>query len=118
MSADDFDVIVFKILEYLYACLKEGVSPNIDKARDVAGCNKVYFAAVISSMLDDGYVGGVAIKAWGGDVVNIDKVNITQAGAQYLSESGKMAKVRDFLGEAWKPALATAIQATLALAIK
>ncbi len=32
MAADDFDVVVFKVLAYLRQCIKDGVEPNPDKA--------------------------------------------------------------------------------------
>ena len=34
MAADDFDVVVFKVLSYLYQCIKAGVEPNPDKAQE------------------------------------------------------------------------------------
>ncbi len=34
MSFDDFEIVAYKILAYLYACLKEGVSPSVNKAHE------------------------------------------------------------------------------------
>ena len=42
MASDDYDVVVFKLLSCLYACLKQGVEPNTVKAQEVAGCNDIY----------------------------------------------------------------------------
>lgn len=33
MSYDDFDVIVYKVLKYIYACMKQGVQPSIEKVQ-------------------------------------------------------------------------------------
>ena len=34
MSYDDFDVIVYKVLQYVYSCLKQGVQPSLGKAQE------------------------------------------------------------------------------------
>ena len=36
MAADDFDAVVFKVLSYLYQCIKDGVEPNPDKEQEFA----------------------------------------------------------------------------------
>ena len=36
MSRDDFEVVAYKILVYLYACLKAGAEPSVAKAQEVA----------------------------------------------------------------------------------
>ncbi len=36
MSADDFDVIVYKALAYVYACIKAGAIPSVGKAFEKA----------------------------------------------------------------------------------
>lgn len=32
MASDDFDVVQFKVLSYLYQCIKEGVEPSPEQA--------------------------------------------------------------------------------------
>lgn len=114
MSADDFDVIAYKLLSYLYECLKEGVPPNGEKAREVAGCNPVYFSAAIDSLKAEGYIIGTIVKEWSGEIV-LFEVNLTQSGARYLSENSNMANVKKWLGNAFVPMLQAAIEATRAL---
>lgn len=114
MDSDDFDIIVFKLLSYLYECLKQGVEPNGAKAQEVAGCNDTYFKAVLSSLKEDKMIVNNSIYEWGGTAVVFD-VTITQAGARYLSENDRMKKVAKFLGKAFMPVLETAIKATMAL---
>ncbi|MDR2108921.1 MAG: YjcQ family protein [Coriobacteriales bacterium] len=115
MAYDDFDVVVYKLLSYYYGCIKAGVAPSLTKSKEVARVNEIYFSAVIRSLFDSGYVTGVRTGAWGGDTVLLEDVAITQAGAAYLSENSKMAKVRKFLGSAFDKALMVAIEATKAL---
>lgn len=114
MSYDDFDVIVYKLLSYLYECLKNDITPNAIKAQEIAKCNNTYFAAVIKSLKQDGYVTGNFTSAWGGDIVTFD-ISITQSGARYLSEDSQMEAVSAWLGKAFSAILEAAIKATIAL---
>lgn len=52
MAADDFDVVVFKVLSYLYQCIKDGVEPSPDKAQEFAKINPVYWRTVVSDLVD------------------------------------------------------------------
>lgn len=117
MSPDDFSVIAFKILDYSYECLKRGVDPSWEKARDVAKCNGVYFAAVVESLMDDGLIGKAEVhRDMSGDPVAYGSpLRITLKGAEFVSENSAMGKARKFLGGAWKAVLAGAVGATMAL---
>lgn len=97
LSEDDFDVIVFKILSYAYACVRGDVLPYHEKAYEIAGCNFTYFKAATLSMLNDGF---------------INEECITQTGATYLRDDNNMAKVKSFLGGAWDSVVDDAVQAT------
>jgi hypothetical protein len=114
MAADDFDVVVFKLLSYLYTCLKAGVEPRGAKALEISGCNSVYFKAVLKSLKNDGLINGNLSFAWGGDPVLFD-ISITQSGARYVSENAAMKKAARFLGQAFLTTLELAVAATAAL---
>lgn len=113
MSKDDFDVIVYKVLSYLYACIKAGVEPSLDKAHEVAGCNDVYWNAVFADMLEGKLIAATAIKAWG-EPIYLD-VRITSTGAAYLRDNSRMAAAGSFLGKAFEKVLESAIASTMAL---
>ena len=104
MSYDDFDVIVYKVLEYIYSCLRKGVYPNLDKAQEIARCNDVYWKSVIRSMCDDGYLIGVTFREYRDmgltPVASPKELGISQEGARYLKENSKMAEVKGALGAA------------------
>jgi len=87
MSFDDFEVVACKVLAYLYACLKEGVYPDVDEARDLTRVNEVYFGAVVSSMISDGLVTGSTILDARGSVVDICNLTLTLEGAAYLRDN-------------------------------
>lgn len=118
MSFDDFDVIVYKVLEYIYACLKEGVQPSLAKAQEIAKCNDIYWTHVIQSMKNDELIQGVIIKSYldaGNSTLIEDNLGITQKGASYLRDNSNMQKVKSFLGKAFIPILEAAVLATKAL---
>lgn len=119
MAHDDFAVIAYKLLAYAYRCIRDGVSPSWEKAMDVAGCNPVYFAAVVQSLVGSGYLADARpardaigdVIAWSGDLL------ITIDGVQYLEENSKMGEVRRFLGRAFEAVLASAVEATITTTI-
>ena len=118
MSADDFDVIVYKALSYVYACIKAGAIPSVDKAQEVAGCNDVYWASAVRSMLADGYIMGASVDCeyTGAMAVTAGPgFGITQKGAQYLRDNSKMREAARFLGKAFEKVLDVAVKATLAM---
>jgi hypothetical protein len=113
MAKDDFEVIVYKVLAYLYACLKAGVEASPAKAREVAGCNDVYWKTVLEDMAHRGLVRVGEYRHWGGS--DVTSVSITMDGAGYLSENSRMAAVRGFLGTAFTAIVEGAVAATMAL---
>ena len=104
MAKDDYDVIVYRILVYLYACKKRkimheestfnaAVRKNVDSDE--------YFADILSMMQEEGLIEGLTIvKAWGGDKIiasDYGDMQITVKGIRYLSEDSRMNKVGSFL---------------------
>lgn len=103
MAKDDYYVIAYRILAYLYACLKEGEPPNIEyiqydsKAIDIS---KNYWEYIIRNLYKEGYLEGIdVIPILGkGKVVQLKKdVMITPKGIDFLNNNSAMSKARDFL---------------------
>lgn len=117
MASDDFEVIAYKILAYLYKCLKGGKQVDIASLRELVGCNETYFAAVVRSLQSKGLVEGFCIDGASGVVIDSPSLAamhdpaITMDGAVYVSENSRMRKAKGFLGRAFEVALATAVQA-------
>lgn len=111
MTKDDYQVIAYKIMAYFYACLKEGVEGSPDKALELAGCNKTYFVAVLSDLIESGYMAGEAGMDYAQELM-CDGLRITLKGVDFLDGSSSMAKVRKALGKAFETVLATAVAAT------
>jgi len=118
MSHDDFDVYVFKTLTYILECAKANVIPEINKAKEVSGCNDVMWNMVLRSMYADGYITGISEVTYYDqtcDLYATGAFGITQAGAKYLKENESMKNVRKFLGEAFIKTLPTIIESTRAI---
>lgn len=100
MAKDDYDVIVYRVLVYLYGCLKrtimfedatfnEAVKKNIE--------SDTYFYDVLRMMQGEGLIEGLTFTpAWGGDVLlasDVKDAKITATGVKYLKENDKMKAV-------------------------
>lgn len=106
MAKDDYFVLVYKLLRYLYRCLKGGipaswevVAPN---SKDFP-IGQEYFAYLLSHLLEDGYIEGIEeSKRIGGPLQfkETTGLTITPKGIAYLEENDTMKRVGKFLGVA------------------
>ena len=106
MAKDDFDVIAYRVLVYLYACLKreimfEDVTFYESVRKNVS--SDTYFADILRMMQAEGLIEGLEFaNAWGGDCILVSSASdarITAAGIRYLKENGTMKRVGDALKE-------------------
>ena len=102
MAKDDFFVIAYRILAYLYACMKEGGKPDLNVVSSQAlKIPERYWISVLESLADDGYIQGVSVQYGLGDAVFISagRPKITIAGIQFLQENSAMARAKNALKE-------------------
>lgn len=103
MAADDYHVIVFEILSYLYDCLKKGVTPDMEAVegyRTATGINMRYWSYVLKRLQEEGLVENMIIAP----VINAEwktarfseGTAITSKGIAYLAENSMMEKVKKF----------------------
>lgn len=103
MSKDDYYVIVYKILAYLYVQLKNGDdidSKIISFDGKLFNIPEKYWTYIIVHLCHDGYIENVTIKKpWGNVSVieNIDDVQITPKGIDYLLNNSLLEKAKEFL---------------------
>ncbi len=103
MAKDDFFVIAYKILAYLYACLKAGEDPDLEEI----SCSRLkipekYWYSIIRMLYREGYIDGVKeIKAPGSSETfySFGCPEITIKGIEYLQDNSMMKKARDALKE-------------------
>ena len=80
MSKDDFDVVVCKLLSYLMACIKAGVRPSAGKAKELTGCNDVYWEAAIEDLSEAGYIKIDGASSFSERYACIFDIRITMSG--------------------------------------
>ncbi len=109
MAANDYHVIMYEILLYLYDCLKKGIDPDneiVDTYRKLHEINMRYWARVIIDMEKDGYIENASIFAlanvsWKSARISKD-TTITRKGIEYLIDNSLMKKVKELGANAIK----------------
>lgn len=104
MARDDYFIIAYRILAYLYVCLKEGVPPDISYISadsQAIGINESYWEYIIRHLYEDGYIEGASLIAIAGRSTPGIKLNpdfmITPKGIDFLQNNSTMSKAKEFL---------------------
>lgn len=103
MAKDDYHVIVYKILAYLYVQLKNGEAVDAKCLRHdgrLFQINFSYWTYIMINMCNQGFIEGITItKVWGNDyaVEGLEACNITPMGIEYLCDNSFMEKAKQFM---------------------
>lgn len=100
MAKDDYHVIVYMILKYLYQCLKNGIDVEQFEILNIIGeLPKTYADYIIEALHTEGHVEGVyPITAGGEEVYRLTpETRITPKGIEYLNNDEYMHKVKKYL---------------------
>ena len=95
MAKDDYFVLVYKILAYLYTVLKEGRSPDAKMLQydsTLLGVNEPYWAYIMENLQAQGYITGLTVvAAWGGarSISNLERCQITPDGISQNTDKGR-----------------------------
>ncbi len=119
MAYNDMDVIIYKILSYLYECMKSGVAPREEDLCANAKLFRIpqrYWLQVIEEISDEGLVKGFRfLMIKDGMLVDVSEdARITIKGKQFLTENSRMAAARKFLGAGFNETLSIMIKAIIA----
>lgn len=107
MAKDDYDVIVYRVLVYLYACLKrriqfDAVSFQASVKKDVK--SEEYFSKVLEMMQEEQLIRGLEFAHASGKVTilmtDVSEAEITPAGIHYLQENSRMKRIGEALKQA------------------
>lgn len=102
MAKNDYFVIVYRILTYLYDCFQAGERVELDMiSPEALQINNGYWTNTIESMFQEGYISGVAIvrRLNAAPGIKIGNLKITQKGMKYLQENSMMEKAKNTLKE-------------------
>lgn len=103
MARDDYHVIVYQILAYLYTQLKSGepVDPKmLEAGSKYLNINERYWSFIMKNLLNDGLITGVVITGTFGGALIIDRLDnamITPRGIEYLTDNSFLNKAKEFL---------------------
>lgn len=106
MAKDDYFVIVYQILAYLYRKLKDGepIDPQfLMHDSPILNINEPYWSYVMENMIRQEFIEGISItKAFGGTVMfqGFENCRITPKGIEYLCENSTIKKAYRFLKDA------------------
>lgn len=103
MAKDDYHVIVYQILAYLYMQLKNGDPVDGDLLKHDSkylGINEIYWQYIMLNMLNQGLISGISVnKAWGKEIIisDLENTQITPTGIEFLCDNSFLAKAKQFL---------------------
>lgn len=118
MAYDDMEVVMYKILAYLYKCNKSGKEPEfLDyyAGGSLVKTNQVYWNQIMKELIDLGYVRGFLTRETkDGLLIQQDCPQVTFAGRSFLKENSRMNEAKDFLGDAFEKVLTATVEALAA----
>lgn len=104
MAKDDYHVIVYQILSYLYQCLKKGIA--VDSKKFEHNCkyfqiNKEYWVYILYHMQSSELIEGIVFVDIDGMELpfptQLDSCRITPKGIEHLCDNSFMEKAKSFL---------------------
>ena len=104
VAKDDYHVIVYQILAYLYQQLKRGKPIDVDALNYQGRLFHIperYYVFIMASLLQSGYITGIVIDRTiaGQYVEGLEQIQITAAGIEYLLDNSFLRKAQKFLRE-------------------
>lgn len=102
MAKNDYHVIVYQILSYLYKCLKDGEqihAKNLMYNGSLFQINKNYWMYILENLVADGYITGLReIRTGDGCYIEeqLPYVQITPRGIEFLCDNSFIEKAKDF----------------------
>lgn len=99
MAQNDMYVVMYKVLCYLYDCMKRDVEPDAAAFGYAAmGIPERYWNDIMRELLRKHFVSGVMVMPVGTDVrVTFQRPCVTMEGVAFMQENTMMARARDFL---------------------
>ena len=117
MAKNDMEVIMYKILRYLYECMKTGKPPELTdimwscKLFDIP---RAYWLAIMRELIEDEYVGGLRFVSAKDmeQVLQVGDIRITKKGRDFFRDESVVSKIKPVLGAGFE-AIVTAIASTM-----
>lgn len=99
MAQNDMHVVMYKILCYLYDCMKRDVDPDADCFNYVAmGIPERYWCDIMRELFGKHFISGVMVVPSGSSVkIVLQRPRVTMDGVEFMQENTMMSKARDYL---------------------
>lgn len=100
MAKDDYFVLAYRILRYLYECFKAGEQAELEMfGPNALGINNGYWVNLLESLVVEGYITGISFPSAVGRIhgAKVYGAKITQKGIEFLEDNSKMKKAAQFL---------------------
>ena len=100
MAQNDYFVIVYRVLKYLYDCLKKGEKPEAEYL--VASTYNIpenYWIYILLSLINEEYIKGISVNHTKEGVIlgDLQEAIITPKGIEYLFENSLIEKAKKTL---------------------
>ena len=107
MANNDMEVIEYKILKYLYECLKSGHRAVLEEIAwhcKLFEITREYWLVIMQDLIENGFVSGLKyVSAKDMEcVLETGTFAITRKGREYLLQNSLMKKAENMLGEVFK----------------
>lgn len=102
MAKDDYFVLAYRILAYLYACLKAGEQSDLKHiCAEELGITPNYWEYIMRHLHQEGFIEGIFVVNVIGRATPQIKLTpatmITPKGIEFLENNSTMAKAKNFL---------------------
>lgn len=103
MAKDDYHVIIYQILSYLYQQLKKGQDIDVSLIKHDSKylqINRKYWKYIIINLLSEGFIRGVVVDEdieGNLEIYNLDQCEITPKGIEYLTDNSTIEKAKKFM---------------------
>lgn len=114
MASNDMELIMYKILRYLYDCAKNDKTVReadfCYDSRLIKECPESYWKLVIEELVRLELVKGILVsETKDGTVIDASGAKITFKGTQFLKENSRMQEAKKYLGKAFEIVLKSII---------
>ena len=114
MARNDMEVIMYKLLRYLYECMKNDIHPDLKKygwKSELFDIPKAYWCKILHILIEKKLVTGFSvIKSKDGIQIQIDSaVAITFEGREFLRDNSGMKKAEEYCKDTFETVLSAAI---------
>ncbi len=100
MAQNDYFVIVYRVLKYLYDCLKKGEKPEIEYlSASMYNIPENYWSYILLSLINEEYIKGIRVNHTKDGVTfgDLQEAVITPKGIEYLFENSLIEKAKKTL---------------------